>query len=53
MKNNFIKKVSIVLVDPGIGDVCGIRLDHREICKPRSRDCILYKELVKMIKKVC
>lgn len=38
--------------DPGIGEVCGVHLDHREICKPRGRDCILYTELIKMIKNV-
>ncbi|XP_034485403.1 uncharacterized protein LOC117790186 [Drosophila innubila] len=49
----YLRIVGVDSADPGFGDVCGIRLDHREICKPRSRDCILYKELVKMIKKVC
>ncbi|XP_037948400.1 uncharacterized protein LOC119679886 isoform X3 [Teleopsis dalmanni] len=48
----YLRIVGVDSADPGIGDVCGIRLDHREICKPRSRECILYKELVKMIKKV-
>ncbi|XP_011211740.2 uncharacterized protein LOC105229233 isoform X2 [Bactrocera dorsalis] len=48
----YLRIVGVDSADPGFGDVCGIRLDHREICKPRSRDCILYKELVKMIKKV-
>ncbi|EDV91446.1 uncharacterized protein LOC122322345 isoform X2 [Drosophila grimshawi] len=49
----FMRIVGVDSADPGFGEVCGIRLDHREICKPRSRECILYKELVKMIKKVC
>ncbi|ALC47651.1 CG5455 [Drosophila busckii] len=49
----YLRIVGVDSADPGIGDVCGIRLDHREICKPRGRDCILYKELVKMIKKIC
>ncbi|XP_053946280.1 uncharacterized protein LOC128855424 [Anastrepha ludens] len=49
----YLRIVGVDSADPGFGDVCGIRLDHREICKPRGRDCILYKELVKMIKKVC
>ncbi|XP_017873107.1 PREDICTED: uncharacterized protein LOC108620704 isoform X1 [Drosophila arizonae] len=49
----YLRIVGVDSADPGFGEVCGIRLDHREICKPRSRDCILYKELVKMIKKVC
>ncbi|KAM7360953.1 uncharacterized protein ACRADG_008793 isoform 1-T3 [Cochliomyia hominivorax] len=49
----YMRIVGVDSADPGIGDVCGIRLDHREICKPRSRDCILYKQLVNMINKVC
>ncbi|XP_022215175.2 uncharacterized protein LOC111069418 [Drosophila obscura] len=49
----YLRIVGVDSADPGFGDVCGIRLDHREICKPRGRDCILYKELVKMIEKVC
>ncbi|XP_058466765.1 uncharacterized protein LOC131439585 [Malaya genurostris] len=48
----YLRIVGIDSADPGIGDVCGVRLDHREICKPRSRNCILYTELVKMINKV-
>ncbi|XP_021711054.1 uncharacterized protein LOC5564131 [Aedes aegypti] len=48
----YLRIVGIDSADPGIGDVCGVHLDHREICKPRSRNCILYTELVKMIKKV-
>ncbi|KRF83608.1 uncharacterized protein [Drosophila virilis] len=49
----YLRIVGVDSADPGFGEVCGIRLDHREICKPRSRECILYKELVKMIRKVC
>ncbi|KAI8130139.1 SERAC1-like [Lucilia cuprina] len=49
----YMRIVGVDSADPGFGDVCGIRLDHREICKPRSRDCILYKQLVNMINKVC
>uniref|UniRef100_A0A8D8F1A7 Protein SERAC1 n=1 Tax=Culex pipiens TaxID=7175 RepID=A0A8D8F1A7_CULPI len=48
----YLRIVGIDSADPGIGEVCGVHLDHREICKPRSRNCILYTELVKMIKKV-
>ncbi|XP_058838998.1 uncharacterized protein LOC131694343 [Topomyia yanbarensis] len=48
----YLRIVGIDSADPGIGDVCGVHLDHREICKPRSRNCILYTELVKMINKV-
>lgn len=43
---------SLGFIDPGIGEVCGVHLDHREICKPRSEECLLYKELVKMIESV-
>lgn len=48
----YLRIVGIDSADPGIGDVCGVHLDHREICKPRSRNCILYTQLVKMINKV-
>uniref|UniRef100_A0A336MIQ4 CSON012896 protein n=1 Tax=Culicoides sonorensis TaxID=179676 RepID=A0A336MIQ4_CULSO len=45
----YLRIVTIDSADPGIGEVCGVHLDHREICKPRSRECLLYTELVKMI----
>lgn len=45
----YLRIVTIDSADPGIGEVCGVHLDHREICKPRGRDCLLYTELVKMI----
>ncbi|XP_058055969.1 uncharacterized protein LOC131207371 [Anopheles bellator] len=48
----YLRIVGIDSADPGIGEVCGVHLDHREICKPRSRGCILYTELVKMINRV-
>uniref|UniRef100_A0A1Q3FNX4 Putative ribonuclease p/mrp subunit n=1 Tax=Culex tarsalis TaxID=7177 RepID=A0A1Q3FNX4_CULTA len=48
----YLRIVGIDSADPGIGEVCGVHLDHREICKPRSRNCILYTELAKMINKV-
>uniref|UniRef100_A0A182Q5W3 DUF676 domain-containing protein n=1 Tax=Anopheles farauti TaxID=69004 RepID=A0A182Q5W3_9DIPT len=48
----YLRIVGIDSADPGIGEVCGVHLDHREICKPRSRSCILYTELVKMINRV-
>uniref|UniRef100_A0A182N3S4 DUF676 domain-containing protein n=1 Tax=Anopheles dirus TaxID=7168 RepID=A0A182N3S4_9DIPT len=48
----YLRIVGIDSADPGIGEVCGVHLDHREICKPRSRSCILYTELVKLIKRV-
>jgi hypothetical protein len=37
--------------DPDIGVKCDVPLDHREICKPAGRDCFLYVELMKLIKK--
>ncbi|XP_055854279.1 uncharacterized protein LOC129918014 [Episyrphus balteatus] len=49
----YLRIIGVDSADPGIGEVCGLHLDHRQICKPRSRECILYKELVKMINKVC
>ncbi|KAL5290717.1 hypothetical protein ACFFRR_010217 [Megaselia abdita] len=49
----YLKIVGVDSADPGIGEVCGLHLDHREICKPKSRACILYKELVNLINKVC
>ncbi|XP_063709719.1 uncharacterized protein LOC134838172 [Culicoides brevitarsis] len=48
----YLRIVTIDSADPGIGEVCGVHLDHREICKPRGRDCLLYTELVKMINNV-
>uniref|UniRef100_A0AAG5DKZ8 DUF676 domain-containing protein n=1 Tax=Anopheles atroparvus TaxID=41427 RepID=A0AAG5DKZ8_ANOAO len=48
----YLRIIGIDSADPGIGEVCGVHLDHREICKPRSRSCILYTELVKMINRV-
>ncbi|XP_053675649.1 uncharacterized protein LOC128725897 [Anopheles nili] len=48
----YLRIVGIDSADPGIGEVCGVHLDHREICKPRSRSCLLYTELVKMINRV-
>ncbi|GAB0098113.1 uncharacterized protein DMENIID0001_138150 [Sergentomyia squamirostris] len=48
----YLRIVGVDSADPGIGEVCGVHLDHREICKPRNRNCILYTELTKMINKV-
>lgn len=48
----FLRIVGVDSADPGIGEVCGVHLDHREICKPRSRNCVLYTELKKMINSV-
>lgn len=48
----YLRIVGIDSADPGIGEVCGVHLDHRQICKPRDRDCILYTKLTEMINKV-
>lgn len=36
-------------LDPGIGGVCAVPLDHLDVCKPRNRNCFLYRQLAKMI----
>lgn len=41
-----------LLADPGIGEVCSVPLDHFDVCKPRHRNCFLYKQLTKMINKI-
>ncbi|KAG8236378.1 hypothetical protein J437_LFUL016656 [Ladona fulva] len=33
----FMRIVSVASADPNVGDFYGVSLDHREICKPRSR----------------
>lgn len=48
----FFSSPFCVRLDPGIGEVCGVHLDHREICKPRDRNCILYTKLKKLINQV-
>ncbi|XP_046386017.1 uncharacterized protein LOC124155891 [Ischnura elegans] len=45
----FMRIVSVESADPNIGDYYGVSLDHREICKPRSRKCFLYQELTNLI----
>lgn len=47
----YIRIVAFDSADPGVGTTCGFPVDHREICKPSSRDCFLYVELVKLIKR--
>lgn len=37
-------------LDPGIGGVCIVPLDHLDVCKPRDRSCFLYQQLANMIK---
>lgn len=38
------------ILDPGIGGVCKVQLDHLDVCKPRHRGCFLYRQLANMIK---
>lgn len=38
-----------MLTDPGIGGVCTVQLDHLDVCKPRNRNCFLYRQLANMI----
>lgn len=47
----YLKIVSLESADPGVGEICEVPLDHREICKPAGRDCFLYKELLHLIHK--
>jgi hypothetical protein len=47
----YLKIVAYESADPDIGVKCDVPLDHREICKPAGRDCFLYVELMKLIKK--
>ncbi|CAG9853714.1 unnamed protein product [Phyllotreta striolata] len=47
----YLKIVAYQSADPDIGIKCDVPLDHREICKPAGRDCFLYLELIKLIKK--
>ncbi|XP_050545021.1 protein SERAC1 isoform X2 [Daktulosphaira vitifoliae] len=49
MKLIYLRIVSIQSADPGLGDLYGVPLDHRNICKPKDRHCFLYQELVNMI----
>ncbi|XP_013174481.1 PREDICTED: uncharacterized protein LOC106122889 [Papilio xuthus] len=41
----WLRIVSVDSADPGIGALSGVSVDHREICKPSSRKCLLYREL--------
>lgn len=45
----YIQIVSTESADLGIGELCGAPLDHRNICKPSSRQCFLYQELANLI----
>ncbi|XP_063221732.1 protein SERAC1 isoform X3 [Bacillus rossius redtenbacheri] len=45
----YITIVTMESADAGIGDMLGVPLDHRNICKPSSRQCILYRKLAELI----
>lgn len=45
----YLRIVTFDSADPGVGETLGVPLDHREICKPTSRECFLYQELVELI----
>ncbi|XP_072941288.1 uncharacterized protein [Epargyreus clarus] len=45
----WLRIVSVDSADPGIGGLCGVNVDHREICKPSSRSCLLYQELMRLM----
>ncbi|CAH2062491.1 unnamed protein product, partial [Iphiclides podalirius] len=45
----WLRIVSVDSADPGIGVLSGVSVDHREICKPSSRKCLLYRELKALI----
>lgn len=45
----WLKIVTVESADAGVGALCGVSVDHREICKPSSRSCLLYTELLNLI----
>ncbi|XP_039762111.1 uncharacterized protein LOC120635225 isoform X2 [Pararge aegeria] len=45
----YLRIVSVDSADPGIGSLNGVDVDHREICKPSSRSCLLYRELMTLM----
>ncbi|KAL0852734.1 hypothetical protein ABMA27_012560 [Loxostege sticticalis] len=45
----WLRIVSVPSADAGIGSLYGVPVDHREICKPTSRYCMLYKELMTLM----
>ncbi|XP_052755157.1 uncharacterized protein LOC113512262 isoform X2 [Galleria mellonella] len=45
----WLRIVSVHSADAGIGGLYGVSVDHREICKPSSRHCMLYKELLNLM----
>ncbi|KAM3958682.1 LOW QUALITY PROTEIN: uncharacterized protein ACR2FA_007322 [Aphomia sociella] len=46
----WLRIVSVHSADAGIGALYGVSVDHREICKPSSRHCMLYTELMTLMK---
>ncbi|KAL4714773.1 hypothetical protein ACJJTC_002632, partial [Scirpophaga incertulas] len=46
----WLRIVSVPSADAGIGALNGVSVDHREICKPASRSCLLYKELMALMR---
>lgn len=46
----YLRIVSVHSADPGIGVLSGVSVDHREICKPSSRQCLLYQELMTLMR---
>uniref|UniRef100_A0A8D8XXA7 Protein SERAC1 n=1 Tax=Cacopsylla melanoneura TaxID=428564 RepID=A0A8D8XXA7_9HEMI len=48
----YLRIVSVQSADLGIGELYGVPLDHRDICKPKNRYCFLYRELVSLIHSV-
>ncbi|CAB3370308.1 Hypothetical predicted protein [Cloeon dipterum] len=48
----FLRIVAQESADPDVGELYGIDLDHRQICKPRSRHCFLYRRLTALIDQV-
>ncbi|KAJ8705873.1 hypothetical protein PYW08_012919 [Mythimna loreyi] len=45
----WLRIVSEDSADAGVGVLHGVSVDHREICKPASRRCLLYTELTHLI----
>ncbi|KAL1122787.1 hypothetical protein AAG570_003113 [Ranatra chinensis] len=48
----YVQVVSEESADAQVGDVYGVPLDHRNICKPKNRKCFLYRELVSLIQAI-
>ncbi|KAF6208663.1 hypothetical protein GE061_017121 [Apolygus lucorum] len=46
----YVRIVSEESADAEVGELYGIPLDHRNICKPKNRDCFLYQQLVKLVR---